>query len=216
MTETYRRALDIAAAVLEGIGAGAPWATVCSVVAERLDCTASVYVEGVVPYGAEVWMPEGHDALPGGRIAGDVRGWQGIPCARGAGHHLALPVCATGVLVACRATRSFDAGDREVAQCLLPLLRSVQRHTGHPDRPRLTPREFAVLQATADGLTAAAAGRRLEISARTFEKHLERLYRKLGTRDRVHTVLLAQEIGILPVSAARPPGACASGAAAAT
>jgi DNA-binding CsgD family transcriptional regulator len=120
---------------------------------------------------------------------------------------LALPVSAVCTVVVCRADRRFDAGEREVARCLLPLLGSIQRSLGHPDRPRLpspvplTPRELAVLSATADGLTAAAGGRRLEISARTFEKHLERVYRKLGTRDRVHAVLLAQECGVLPVSA---------------
>ncbi|MFI7544772.1 response regulator transcription factor [Actinoplanes sp. NPDC049599] len=216
MMDSYRRALDGATALLERVGAGAPWAAVCAVVAERLGCTASVYVEGVAGSGPSVWMPEGHEALPEGRVAGDSREWRGSSCARGTGHHLALPVSATSVLVVCRAHRRFDAGDREVAQCLLPLLHSVQRHVDHPDRPRLTPRELAVLRATADGLTASAAGRRLQISARTFEKHLERLYRKLGTRDRVHTVLLAQELGVLPVSAARSAGARPSGGGAAT
>jgi len=33
---------------------------------------------------------------------------------------------------------------------------------------------------------------------RTVHKHVESLYRKLGTRDRVSTVLRAQEIGLLP------------------
>ncbi|MGW4946521.1 response regulator transcription factor [Actinoplanes sp. NPDC004185] len=216
MMDSYRRALDGATALLEGVGAGAPWAAVCAVVAERLGCTASVYVEGVARSGPSVWMPEGHDTLVEGRVAGGSCEWRGNPCALGTGYHLALPVSATSVLVLCRAHRQFDAGDRKVAQCLLPLLRSVQRYVDHPDRSRLTPRELAVLRATADGLTAAAAGRRLQISARTFEKHLERLYRKLGTRDRVHTVLLAQELGVLPVSAARSAAARPSGGGAAT
>ncbi|GAA4587471.1 DNA-binding CsgD family transcriptional regulator [Actinoplanes octamycinicus] len=102
-----------------------------------------------------------------------------------------------GVLVTCRPDRPFDAADRAVARRLQPLLTSVQRHLARRP-PRLTERELAVLAATADGLTAVAAGRRLGISPRTFEKHLERLYRKFATRDRVHTVLLAQDLGLLP------------------
>ncbi|WSV18805.1 LuxR C-terminal-related transcriptional regulator [Streptomyces prunicolor] len=36
------------------------------------------------------------------------------------------------------------------------------------------------------------------ISVATVHKHVESLYRKLGTRDRVSTVLRAQEMGLLP------------------
>ncbi|WP_405953396.1 response regulator transcription factor [Streptomyces prunicolor] len=50
----------------------------------------------------------------------------------------------------------------------------------------------------ADALTASAIARRLGISVATVHKHVESLYRKLGTRDRVSTVLRAQEMGLLP------------------
>ncbi|WP_367658021.1 response regulator transcription factor [Streptomyces sp. TG1A-8] len=50
----------------------------------------------------------------------------------------------------------------------------------------------------ADALTADSIGRRLGISTRTVHKHVENLYRKLGTRDRVGTVLRAQRLGLLP------------------
>jgi DNA-binding CsgD family transcriptional regulator len=69
---------------------------------------------------------------------------------------------------------------------------------------RLTPREVTVLLLLAEALTADAIGRRLGISPRTVHKHVENLYRKLGTRDRVDTVLRAQRLGLLPVPA---PGA---------
>ncbi|TWF76463.1 regulatory LuxR family protein [Pseudonocardia hierapolitana] len=63
----------------------------------------------------------------------------------------------------------------------------------------LTPRELAVLGELADGLTAAAIGRKLLITERTVHKHLERLYTKLGVGDRLAAVLQAQRLGLLPV-----------------
>jgi DNA-binding CsgD family transcriptional regulator len=75
----------------------------------------------------------------------------------------------------------FDAGAREVATSM-----------------HLTPRELAVLGELADGLTAAAIGRKLLITERTVHKHLERLYTKLGVGDRLAAVLGAQRLGLLP------------------
>ena len=66
---------------------------------------------------------------------------------------------------------------------------------------RLTPRELAVLGLVADGLTAAAAARRLVVAERTVHKHLERVYAKLGVSDRVSAVLRAQRLGVLPGTA---------------
>jgi DNA-binding CsgD family transcriptional regulator len=67
-----------------------------------------------------------------------------------------------------------------------------------PADPGITPRELAVLRLLADGLTAAAIGRRLTISPRTVHHHLERLYRKLGAGDRLAAVLNGQALGLLP------------------
>jgi DNA-binding CsgD family transcriptional regulator len=75
----------------------------------------------------------------------------------------------------------FDGGAREVATSM-----------------HLTPRELAVLGELADGLTAAAIGRKLLITERTVHKHLERLYTKLGVGDRLAAVLRAQRLGLLP------------------
>ena len=63
---------------------------------------------------------------------------------------------------------------------------------------RLTARELSVLGLLADGLTAAAIGRRLGVRDRTAHKHLEHIYAKLGVRDRLSAVLRAREAGILP------------------
>jgi DNA-binding CsgD family transcriptional regulator len=78
--------------------------------------------------------------------------------------------------------------------------------------PRLTDREQQVLVLVADGLTAAAIARRLYLSPRTVAKYQQRTYRKLGTSDRLATVLRAQHLGLLepgrtgPRSPAGPTG----------
>jgi DNA-binding CsgD family transcriptional regulator len=61
----------------------------------------------------------------------------------------------------------------------------------------LTPRETAVLGLLAEGLTAAAIGRRLAISERTVQKHLQRVYTKLHVVDRLTAVLRGTELGLL-------------------
>jgi DNA-binding CsgD family transcriptional regulator len=67
-----------------------------------------------------------------------------------------------------------------------------------PAARRLTQRERTVLTMLAEGLTAEAIARRLDISPRTVHRHLQHLYRKLGTADRLATVLRAKAVGLLP------------------
>lgn len=66
------------------------------------------------------------------------------------------------------------------------------------NQPGLTPRELLVLGLLADGLTESGIGRRLGISYRTVEKHLEHLYRKLNCKDRLVAVKFGRELGLLP------------------
>lgn len=61
----------------------------------------------------------------------------------------------------------------------------------------LTPRELTVLGLLAEGLTAVGIAHRLAISPHTVNRHLEKVYRKLGTNNRVATVLSAQQAGIV-------------------
>lgn len=61
----------------------------------------------------------------------------------------------------------------------------------------LTPRELTVLALLADALTAGQIGRRLGISTRTVNKHVENMFRKLGTSDRLAAVMQARADGIL-------------------
>jgi ATP/maltotriose-dependent transcriptional regulator MalT len=62
----------------------------------------------------------------------------------------------------------------------------------------LTCRELAVLHILAEGLTAAAIGRRLGIAPRTVTKDLEHIYAKLHTSDRLSAVLKAQRLRLVP------------------
>lgn len=154
------------------------------------------------------------------RVAG--RAWASSPTAEligdlmDADHVLAIPLPGTSTpITGCMVYRSgtdFTDDHLRVAGRLQPLLAAVEqqrqllehcrRSTGGAaaeDRT-LTPRETAVLLLLTDALTAAAIGRRLGISERTVHKHVEKIYRKLGTRDRVSTVLRAQRMGLVPSS----------------
>ncbi|MFI1833519.1 response regulator transcription factor [Streptomyces olivaceoviridis] len=157
------------------------------------------------------------------RAAG--RTWPSSPTARmlrealDVDHVLGVPLPGsaapiTGCLVY-RAGTDFSDDHLAIAERAQPLLAAVerQRHlleewrralglAGAPDQRAadcaLTPRETAVLLLLTDALTADAIGRRLGISVRTVHKHVENIYRKLGTRDRVGTVLRAQRLGLVP------------------
>jgi DNA-binding CsgD family transcriptional regulator len=141
--------------------------------------------------------------------------WREVAVPWGAPSQLALPVH-----VGPRSHRAFvmgradpfTSGEVHLAETLQHLLRGLDRQvmvarTRFDGGVRevatsmhLTPRELAVLGELADGLTAAAIGRKLLITERTVHKHLERLYTKLGVGDRLAAVLQAQRLGLLPVS----------------
>ncbi|MFF5498505.1 LuxR C-terminal-related transcriptional regulator [Streptomyces aquilus] len=119
----------------------------------------------------------------------------------------------TGCLVY-RAGRDFTEDEVRVAGRLQPVLSGIEqqrqllerwRRTVAPDagttEAGLTPRETTVLLLLTDALTAAAMGRRLGISERTVHKHVANIYRKLGTHDRLGTVLRAQQLGLVPAPA---------------
>ncbi|HYH32665.1 MAG TPA: LuxR C-terminal-related transcriptional regulator [Pseudonocardia sp.] len=142
-----------------------------------------------------------------------VGAWWEVARPWGAPSQLALPVH-----VGPQSHRAFVMGradpfapdEARLAMVLQRLLRGLDRQVTalarHLDGPvpdvatslRLTPRELAVLGQLADGLTAAAIGRRLLITERTVHKHLERVYAKLGVRDRLGAVLRAQRLGLFP------------------
>jgi DNA-binding CsgD family transcriptional regulator len=103
------------------------------------------------------------------------------------------------------ASQRFAAAVALFEECGAPhqvenALREQQRVNG---RYRLTTRELATLRLLAESLTADAIARRLGITVGTIHKHLASLYRKLGTRDRLETVLCAQRLGLLPAESQR-------------
>lgn len=115
----------------------------------------------------------------------------------------------TGCIVY-RSGRDFTDDEVLAAGRLQPLLAGIEQQrqllqrvvapSGAADAG-LTARESTVLLLLGDALTAAAMGRRLGISERTVHKHVANIYRKLGTHDRLGTVLRAQQLGLVPAPA---------------
>lgn len=124
--------------------------------------------------------------------------------------HLAIPLRARpGTMRAFalgREDRGFTAQERDFVERLHPSL-IVLDHRAHAVRSApggpLTPREQQVLALIASGMARQAAARRLQISIRTVDKHLESIYRKLGVNSHVEAALLA---GGLPTAGTPQPG----------
>jgi len=76
-----------------------------------------------------------------------------------------------------------------------------------PSGPSLTPREAAVLQAVAGGLTTKAISRDLWLSEHTVKFHLTNIYRKLGVPNRSAAVRYAFENDLVSSAAAAVVGA---------
>ncbi|MGY2703326.1 response regulator transcription factor [Nocardioides sp. HB32] len=104
----------------------------------------------------------------------------------------------------------YSDDDLDLARHLQKLIAGLHRHTSRiaatPDPDvacaaaadsGLTAAEVTVLLLLADGHTAYAIARRLTISPRTVNKHLEHVYRKLGVNDRLRALVVAQERGIV-------------------
>ncbi len=94
----------------------------------------------------------------------------------------------------------YTGEDLELARRIQPLILLMARHyavasetVGKGADLGLTERELVVLGLLARGLTAAAIGRRLSISARTVHVHLQNIYRKLEVNDRLLAVRLYHE-----------------------
>jgi len=79
---------------------------------------------------------------------------------------------------------------------------AVTRRLTACDRDRgveagLTARELCVLSLLTRGLSSQQIARRLRCSPRTVQKHLEHVYRKLGVRDRVNALRIAQQWNLM-------------------
>jgi len=90
------------------------------------------------------------------------------------------------------AVESFDRiGARPWAEQAARELRASGVHARRrpPSRDEeLTPQEFQIAVAIAEGLSNRGAAARFFLSPKTIEKHLSSVYRKLGIRSRVELV----------------------------
>jgi DNA-binding CsgD family transcriptional regulator len=132
--------------------------------------------------------------------------WPDLP------HVLAFPVALTTEAMCgmafMRSGRDFRARDIELVRQTQPVLSGILALRGHRAEPvgpafdldldiPLTARELAVLNLMADGLITAAIARQLGISPRTVGKHIENIYCKLGTHDRVSAVVRGYAHGLI-------------------
>jgi DNA-binding CsgD family transcriptional regulator len=112
--------------------------------------------------------------------------------------HLAIPLTSQpGTMRAFalgREDRGFTHQEREFVERLHPSLVVLDHHAQTAQASAtstLTRRETQVLAQIATGLTRQATARRLRISIRTVDKHLESIYRKLGVNSHIQAVLIA-------------------------
>jgi DNA-binding CsgD family transcriptional regulator len=100
-----------------------------------------------------------------------------------------------------RASNDFTDRELDIATALRPLLPLFAAAPSGPGPGRdtrvLTARETQIVALLDTGLTAAAIARRFGTSQRTVQKHLEHIYRKLGTNDRLATIRRARALGLL-------------------
>jgi DNA-binding CsgD family transcriptional regulator len=116
--------------------------------------------------------------------------------------HLAIPLPSRpGTMRAFalgRPDSGFTTQEREFVERLHPSL-VVLDHRAQTLRSSsasaLTRRENQVLEKIAAGLTRQMTARRLQISIRTVDKHLESIYRKLGVNSHIQAVLAATGVG---------------------
>lgn len=155
-----------------------------------------------VPFGGGAGERAYEDELRACQIENHV--W--IPIERGSAGVLVVGVCRPG--------EPFDEQSTELAVLAQGVIVALHRHwqvlddwaSRHPlatggyaaaDDAHLTARQVVVLSLVAQGMTSRAIGYRLHISARTVERHLENIYRRLGVSDRASAVRLATFAGII-------------------
>lgn len=120
---------------------------------------------------------------------------------------LAIPVSISGdqrFLIVSGDGADFTPSQLRFALQVQPLLMLLQRHVDAcrsapdvGDEVGLTARELVVLGLLCEGLTAASIALRLGCSPRTVSKHLENTCRKLGVRDRLSAVRIAEMQGLV-------------------
>ena len=151
------------------------------------DLTATVAGRRTLPWGAAAPWPGGLELDPASPDRPPVRFQLVVPL-------VVEPDRLTACLLG-RRVRDFSAEEIDHATLLAPGLRLHLHPRGLAAgaTESLTAREKDVLGLVARGLTSRAIAHRFGISERTVHKHLERIYRKTGCRDRLSAVLKARE-----------------------
>jgi DNA-binding NarL/FixJ family response regulator len=101
------------------------------------------------------------------------------------------------------AVRAVHEGKSVLDPEILPrLMRAVAAsHEPKTTYEPLTGRELEVLRAVARGLTNKAIGLLLDISDRTVQGHLRRIFEKLNAANRTEAVVTASQLGLLELPA---------------
>lgn len=99
-----------------------------------------------------------------------------------------------------RAVRQVHAGKAYLHPSLVNTLVQGYRSSqgaGGSKRPELTPRQKEVLQLVAKGHTSQKIGEELGLSARTVDRHIENMLKRLGLRSRIELVSYAIREGLI-------------------
>ncbi len=101
------------------------------------------------------------------------------------------------------AVRAVHEGKSVLDPEILPKLMHAVAAFHEPKTPYdpLTERELEVLRAVARGLTNKAIGLLLDISDRTVQGHLRRVFEKLNAANRTEAVVTASQLGLLELPA---------------
>ncbi len=100
-----------------------------------------------------------------------------------------------GILIMNMADRSFPLERKEPVGELQSLFTSFALDRYEQLARQLTPRELQVIWLMRDGMSNAEIGDHLELSPRTVATHVEGVFNKLGTRNRVAAVVEATRLG---------------------
>jgi DNA-binding NarL/FixJ family response regulator len=105
-----------------------------------------------------------------------------------------------------RIVRSAANGDASVRPAdlvgVIPLEQERASHRAQ-SQPALSGREVDVLQGLADGLSTAELARRLFVSPRTIQGHVQNILTKLEVRSKLEAVLRGLRLGLVRLSSAR-------------
>jgi len=98
-----------------------------------------------------------------------------------------------------RGERVYTPAQERAARTELLRLARRTRARAEADA-RLTDRELEILEYLALGLTVKQVATRLGVSPRTIDSHVERLYRKLGARNRVEVIARAASLRLVSLT----------------